>query len=207
MSGIGFEGVKIGFIPGGPGAGAAPTGPAGGDLAGNYPNPLAAKLQGHPVSAAAPTTGDLLVWTGTTWVPTPPPLFGTEFVSGANFVPVSTTNAPASALTFLSLGSVGAPIPLNPAGVYAVGTTFVVDVSAASTAFWVELYFGGVPTGLGPSIEQLSVAGGSALRTTLISTPAAAVPSPFWIDLAFAKYSGPGSVTLRAASINVWRVG
>jgi len=49
--------------------GAAPSGPAGGDLSGNYPNPAIAKLQGNPVSAASPNDGQVLKWNGSAWTP------------------------------------------------------------------------------------------------------------------------------------------
>jgi len=48
------------------------TAAAGGDLSGNYPNPTVAKLQGQAVSSAAPGTGQVLTWNGTTWVATAP---------------------------------------------------------------------------------------------------------------------------------------
>lgn len=52
--------------PGPPG----PLGAASGDLAGNYPGPMTVVgFQGDPVSAAAPNTGDIYVFDGTTWVP------------------------------------------------------------------------------------------------------------------------------------------
>jgi hypothetical protein len=46
---------------------------ASGDLNGTYPAPTVAQLQGTAMSATAPTSGQALVFDGTSWVPTTPP--------------------------------------------------------------------------------------------------------------------------------------
>ena len=49
------------------GAGGAPTGPAGGDLGGSYPNPVVAQINGSALGSTTPTNAHILVANGTQW--------------------------------------------------------------------------------------------------------------------------------------------
>ena len=75
------------------GGGGSPTGAAGGDLSGTYPNPSVAKIQNVAVSASGPATGQAMVYNGSQWAPTNFNLSNLKTVGGMNQFAAGTCSA------------------------------------------------------------------------------------------------------------------
>lgn len=117
------------------------AGAASGDIAGSYPGPMTVDgLQGRAVASTAPSTGQVLTWNGSSWVPktpatpTAPTVTYSDIGASIRIGSGPSFTAPASSVWYIfSVGSAGAgytsstvsvvvgPRTASAAGVVAIG--------------------------------------------------------------------------------------
>jgi hypothetical protein len=138
-----------------------PSGPAGGDLSGTYPNPGVAKVKGITVSAVAPTTGQVLTATSGT---------AADWEAAAGGAPTgnaggdlgSTYPNPTVLATHLS-----SALPVNQGGTGAAASASWPTLNQNTTGTAANLTGGATfPAYVAPTVTTLSFVGGG---TTLVN--------------------------------------
>ncbi|MGI8952289.1 MAG: beta strand repeat-containing protein [Chitinophagaceae bacterium] len=143
-------------------ASTSPTGTAGGDLSGSYPNPTVAKLQGISISATAPANGQYLAYNGSAWAPITPPYVSSITLNTPNLIysnPITFSVSNNAATGTLALNNQSAnTVFAGPASGVASIPTFRTLVAAD------------LPAGTG-TVTSFSSGNLSPLFTTSVATP------------------------------------
>lgn len=168
---------------------APPSGPAGGDLSGTYPNPTVARINGNPLGSTTPNAGHVLLADGTVWKGQA--LSGDATVDGAGVVTLANTAVTPG--TYGDATHVGR-FTVDAKGRLTAASNVAITGSGA-TATEVEVDFGASPI----VEKKFTVSDGSVTGTSKIvvsmsaSAPTGKSEDDNELDPVFFQAGNPGS--------------
>jgi hypothetical protein len=162
-----------------------------------------AKIQTRDVSASAPSSGQLLVWSGSAWTPSgAPTLTGDVIIPAAYLVTAGTgvTTSGTSLVTYIT-----ATTPSLAAGTYDVEWRVVMLHSASGSTFGAQLTLGTtqVPTAVidGPGAPASNARTSISSGGTYVHTGGTLV-----VLLQVRRASGTGNITAQSGKITLQRI-